>query len=506
VTSDGLGGAILAAARDHPAAAALVGEDFTLSYGALAARAETLATTLGAAGLTPDEPVAVMVSNRPLDLVAFLGVWRAGGVVVPIHRSNPAAVTVQHVSATGARVIVDTERAPVTEPGWRAAGDLRIADRPAPVRRVILARAALIIFTSGSTGAPKGAVLSHRALGGKLDAIDSLLAFGAGERTLLVLNITFSFGIWVSLLTLKKGGTLVMHGRFAPRAFCATLAAERITRVGVVPTMMRAMLAEAASADLAAALGAVNRENALRQILIGGESLGTALAAELMSRFPRARLIDIYGLTETATSDFFLFPEDYPAYAGCIGRASPNVAFRIADAAGRALPPGEVGELQIRTPYVMNGYLDAPELTQRAFADGWFCTGDMARVRDRDVVELAGRAKELISRGGNKVSPLEIEQVFAAHPDVAAAMASGVADPILGERIHLLVVAKPGRTCSAAALREFGVPRLAKFKQPDVFHFAAELPLGRTGKADRGALRRLIESGELQPVQGPAVT
>jgi acyl-CoA synthetase (AMP-forming)/AMP-acid ligase II len=270
--------------------------------------------------------------------------------------------------------------------------------------------------------------------------------------------------------------------------------------------MMRAMLAEAASADVAAALGAVNRGNALRQILIGGESLGTALAAELMSRFPHARLIDIYGLTETATSDFFLFPEDYPRYAGCIGRASPNVAFRIADAAGRALPPGEVGELQIRTPYVMNGYLDAPELTRRAFADGWFRTGDMARVRDHDVVELAGRAKELISRGGNKVSPLEIEQVFAAHPDVAAAMASGVADPILGERIHLLVVAKPGRTCSAAALREFGVPRLAKFKQPDVFHFAAELPLGRTGKADRGALRRLIESGELQPAQGPAIT
>jgi acyl-CoA synthetase (AMP-forming)/AMP-acid ligase II len=297
-----------------------------------------------------------------------------------------------------------------------------------------------------------------------------------------------------------------MQPKFAPRAFCATLAAERITRVGVVPTMMRALLAEAGSADVAAALDAVNRKNALRQILIGGEPLGSALAGELVTRFPRARLIDIYGLTETATSDFFLFPEDYPRYAGCIGRASPNVAFRIADAEGRALQPGEVGELQIRTPYIMNGYLDAPELTDQAFADGWFRTGDMARVRDEDVVELAGRTKELISRGGNKVSPLEIEQVFAAHPDVAAAMASGVADPILGERIHLLVVTKPGRTCSADALREFGAPRLAKFKQPDAFHFAAELPLGRTGKADRGALRRLIESGGLRPGEGLAAT
>jgi acyl-CoA synthetase (AMP-forming)/AMP-acid ligase II len=151
-----------------------------------------------------------------------------------------------------------------------------------------------------------------------------------------------------------------------------------------------------------------------------------------------------------------------------------------------------VGELQIRTPYIMSGYLDAPDLTAAAFQDGWFRTGDLARVREGGVVELAGRAKELIVRGGNKVSPLEIEQVFAAHPDVAAAMATGLPDPVLGERIHLLVVLRPGRTCGADALREFAAPRLPKFKRPDAFHFADALPLGRTGKADRGALRVLL--------------
>jgi long-chain acyl-CoA synthetase len=356
----------------------------------------------------------------------------------------------------------------------------------------MLSGAALIIFTSGTTGRPKGVVLSQRALAGKLAAIDSLLHFGRGESTLLVLNITFSFGIWVSLLTLVTGGTLHIHEKFAPREFCVAVATAKIARAAVVPTMMRALFA-----DAPAALAAAGGSAALRQILIGGESLGGALAAEIAAHFPRADLVDIYGLTETATSDFFLLAEDRARFAGCIGRPSPRVEYRIAAADGAAAASGEVGELQIRTPFIMNGYLDAPALTAAAFQDGWFRTGDMARVREGGVVELAGRAKELISRGGNKVSPLELEQIFAAHPDVAAAMAAGAADPILGERIHVLVVPRPGRVMTEESLRAHAAARLPKFRQPDAYHFAEAVPLGRTGKADRGALKAMIERGEL---------
>jgi len=477
--------------RDRGAGPALVAGDVTLEYAALAAHADALAHELRAAGIAPDEPVLVPVSNQPDDLVAFLGIWLADGVVVPVHRASPPAVVQEHVDATRARLVAAPGGGFAAALPWRRAGNLQVADRGAPSSRPELRGAALVIFTSGSTGRPKGVVLSHAALAGKLAAIDSLLAFGRGERTLLVLNITFSFGIWVSLLTLATGGTLELLGKFAPDPFCAAIAAGRIARVAVVPTMMRALFAAPP-----AALEAAGSSATLKQILTGGEPLGRTLAADLGARFPHAALVDIYGLTETATSDFFLLPEDRARFAGCIGRPSPGVEYRIA-ARADAGSGGEYGELQIRTPFIMNGYLDAPELTAAAFEDGWFRTGDLARVRAGAVVELVGRAKELISRGGNKIAPLELEQAFAAHPDVAAAMATGVADSILGERIHLLVVPRPGRQISEAALREHAASRLPKFRQPDAYHIADDLPLGRTGKADRGALRAMIERGEL---------
>jgi acyl-CoA synthetase (AMP-forming)/AMP-acid ligase II len=142
----------------------------------------------------------------------------------------------------------------------------------------------------------------------------------------------------------------------------------------------------------------------------------------------------------------------------------------------------------------MSGYLDEPELTSAAYSDGYFRTGDLARLRPDGVVELVGRAKEVIVRGGNKIAPLEIDQALAQHPLVAAALTTGVSDPLLGERVHALVVPRPGARLDEAALRDWIALRLDKYKRPDSYHFADALPLGRTGKVDRGALRRQIEA------------
>src|SRR5262249_54082213 len=151
--------------------------------------------------------------------------------------------------------------------------------------------------------------------------------------------------------------------------------------------------------------------------------------------------------------------DDQPVGLGTIGSPTEHVGFRLAKADGREAGDGETGELQIRTPYGMLGYLDAPELTAESFSDGYFKTGDLARRVAGGRVQLVGRSKDIISRGGIKVAPLEIDNLLCEHPDVAAALCAGVADERLGEVIHAVVVLRPGVTISAEALRAWMLER-----------------------------------------------
>lgn len=478
------------ACRRFGPAIAMLGGPIRLTYAELDEGARAVASLLQDDGLDPNEPVHVHVSNQPHDIVALFGVWLAGGVAVPVHRTTPVAVAAMFHERSQARFLLDLESTRID------AASLSLIATDRPPHRPLLEGAASIVFTSGSTGAPKGVVVAHDPFAAKIGQIDTLLGFGTDDRTLLVLNLTFSFGLWVSLLTLLRGGTLVMQPKFEPETFLRALHNERITRVGMVPTMMRVLFADRRHD---ATIDRLTGRGDLRQILIGGESLGQSLAQTIRGHFTGTDLIDIYGLTETATCDFFGFPADYSRYPGSIGRPSPNVRYRIADAQGHAVAAGEVGELQIRSPYLMRGYLDEPELTAAAYQDGWFKTGDLGREVDGQVVELMGRQKEVISRGGNKVTPAEIEQSICSHPDVAAAMAVGIADSLLGERIHLLIVTRAGAHLEIDALRRHLDTRLERYKHPDAFYFAQALPVGRTGKADRAQFKAQVASAELTP-------
>jgi acyl-CoA synthetase (AMP-forming)/AMP-acid ligase II len=439
-------------------------------------RAKAIADELHRAGLRSEEPVLVSVSNRASDIAAFTAIWRAGGVVVPVHRSTPAAALELTRARTNARLLADAS----------AQVPVRQIAEAIPPTRAILAGAAFVIFTSGSTGQPKGVVLSHRAFIGKLHAIDSLLGFSRWTRSLLVLQITFSFGIWVSLLTLMKGGVLLMHPRFDGEAILNALASQGATDAAFAPTMLRQFLRLDRSTVLS--LG----KSGLDRIITGGEPLGHELSQQISAFFPKTDIADVYGLTETCTSDFILMPDEQRSYRGCIGRPTPGVSFRIADDQGRDVSMNEIGELQIHTPFLMNGYLDRPELTKAAFCGEFLRTGDLARLRPDGMVELVGRSKELIIRGGTKVSPLELDELLASHPAVAAALTVGVPDPVMGERIHVLIVPREHEKLEEAALRQWVSERVEKFKRPDAYHFGSSLPTGRTGKVDRGALREQI--------------
>jgi len=471
---DNLGRLLLqrfAACHDRPA---LCDPDGTVTYRELSEAAFAVESALRAVGLEPDEPVIVPVANEARDPAALIGTWLAGGVAVPVARRAPKAVIEATSAATGARFsLTNSPNECVSQ----------IKTEP-PATRPLLRGAAIIDFTSGSTGRPKGVVLSHRAFVGKLDAIDSKLSFAPSTRALLVLQITFIFGQWLMLLTLLKCGTLWMRSRFDPVNVLAALKEQCISDVALVPTMLRRIVAldDAISRPLIANAGRC-------RILTGGEPFGRELSTRLKELMPHAPVIDIYGSTETCSSDFFLTEEEREEFAETIGHPGPQVQIRIADDQGLGSPANGAGELQIRTPFIMNGYLDEHDMTRAAFEGGFFRTGDLARIREDGRVELVGRIKDIISRGGAKVSPLELDRVLVQHPAVAAALTAGVPDPILGERIHALVVPRPGTDIDEKVLREWIAGRIEKFKWPDVYHFGRELPTGRTGKVDRNALR-----------------
>ena len=482
------------AARAHASSPSLRGDDGArLSYAQLLEQVEALAEALRAAGAERDEAVLVRVSNHPLDFAAFAAVWAAGAVAVPVHRTAPDGSIAAIQQKARARLAIDALAARPASAAPHAPAD------GAPARRDMLRGAALVIFTSGSTGLPKGVVLSHAAFAGKLAENQRLFGLAPDDTALLVLNDTFSFGIWFALVALTHGATLVTRSKFDAPGFLATLADERITRVGVVPTMIRATFA-ALDDDALESASRRLRAAALRDMVIGGEPLGEELSARLRGLIAPARLWDVYGLTETSTSDFVLRPEDYAAHPGSIGRPAAGVRHRIVDESGAECGPGAPGELQLATPFIMNGYLDDEAITRDAFAGEWFRTGDLASHDGGGFVSIVGRLKDVVVRGGNKVTPPEIERALCACPGVAAALVAGLPDAVLGQRIHALLVPAQGQALDAAAIRAALADRLERFKQPDACWVAAELPTGRTGKIDRGRLRALIEAEELLPL------
>jgi long-chain acyl-CoA synthetase len=434
----------------------------------LLALAERVRHALVERHVAPHEPVHVSIGNRPSDLGALLGIWQAGAVAVPIHALAAASTIARVQRISRARFLLDGDRLDA------------IGEEPPP-DRALLRDAALVIFTSGSTGDPKGVVIGHRRLADKLAVLDRLLNITPNDAVLSPLQLVFIFGLWVSLLTLMKGARLILVPKFTADAMVHGLA--EATVLAGVPSMFRTLLSypQISVRQVAAPK--------LRAMLSGGEVLAPALA-HAMARLAPAAIHDLYGLTETGSCDFHLGPAGQPQGFGTIGHPTERVVFRIVSG-GRAVAAGETGELQIRTPFGMLGYLDGTALTEASFEDGYFKTGDLARLTADGAVALIGRAKDIISRGGNKIAPLEIDNLLVEHPDIAAALCAGVADERLGEVVHAVIVTRAGASLDATALRGWLLARTERFKVPDVFHFRDALPSGPSGKADRRAVAQL---------------
>lgn len=443
---------------------ALLWEDGGLTWDALDRRAAGVARWLARSGVAPGHRVALALPNRWTFAAAVLGAMKAGATAVPL---NPL------LTADERARIVDHLR-PALVVG-AIEGDEADAPSVSPVDAP-----ALVLYTSGSTGRPKGAVLSHAALEFATRSwAGPVMALTPEDRVLAALPLSHSYGLNGSLLApLWAGAAVVLLERFSPEEALAAIARHRVTVFPGVATMFRRLLDSPAlaTADL----------SSLRLALSGAAPCPWDLAEEWRRR-TGVRILRGYGMTELFRPISYLAAdrEDAP---DAIGRAVPGVELRVVDEADRPVPAGGVGELLIRSPAAMDGYLDAPDETGAVLAGGWFRTGDMASLSPDGLVRIAGRKRELILRGGYSVFPGEVEAALCAHPAVAEAAVIGMAHAELGEEVVAFATLRPAATAGPEELIAHCKARLAAYKYPRRVVIVEQLPRGAGGKVLKSLL------------------
>jgi long-chain acyl-CoA synthetase len=485
-------------ASTHSDRPALKLDDTVVTYEMLDQGASRVAGLLKDRGLRPGDRVGVMLPNVPYFAIVYYGVMRAGGVVVPMNVLLKGREVSFYLSDPGAKhLFAWHEFADAAREGAEQAGAEAIIVAPGEFERLLAdaphapedterdsSDTAVILYTSGTTGTPKGAELTH---GNMLDNCrhggTELMQISEDDVILGALPLFHSFGQTCCMnAAVRVGACLTMIPRFSPAKALEIVQRDRVTLFEGVPTMYHAILNLPEREDYDV--------SSLRVCVSGG----SAMPVEVMRGFEEAFdciVLEGYGLSETSPVASFNHPgrERKP---GSIGTPIAGVEMKVVDEDGKDVPEGEVGEIAIRGHNVMKGYWDRADATDEVMQEGWFRTGDMARVDEDGYFFIVDRKKEMIIRGGYNVYPREIEEVLYEHPAVSEAAVVGVPDESMGEEVGAAVVLKPDADAGADEIRAFVKERVAGYKYPRRIWFLDELPKGPTGKI----LKREIEVPE----------
>ncbi len=491
---------------------ALVAGTTRLSYAELDALSDRLAAGLKARGVGRDDRVLVFLDNCWEAAVAIFATLKAGATFSPINASTKADKLAYIAANCDARAIISQPRLAgiVTEatglgasfplvvltdphPGLPDAADFgALLETPVtlPLNTGIDVDLAMLIYTSGSTGRPKGVMMTHRNIEAAATSITTYLENTPDDIILNVLPLAFDYGLYQLLMSVKIGATLVLEKSFAfPQAIFATMRNEKVTGFPLVPTMAAMILN---MKDLAP-----GSFPDLRYISNTAAALPPAHIARLRELLPGTTIFSMYGLTECKRCTY-LPPARLDDKTGSVGVAIPNTEAFVVDDDGRRVAPGEVGQLVIRGPHVMQGYWANPEATAKALRPGpnpWekvLYTGDLFYADADGFLYFVGRTDDIIKTRGEKVAPKEVEAVLSACPGVVESVVVGRSDPVLGQSIHAIVVASDPalterdviRHC-ARALEEFMVPKSVEFRD--------SLPKTDTGKVSRRLAAESLE-------------
>ncbi len=476
------------------------------SYGDWAARSAALARRLRAAGLVPGDRVLLFARNHPRYLEVLWGAWWAGLAVVPVNaKLHPAEVQwiVDDAQARWAFVTADVAPQPLArlerqvELDSAEADALLAAGEPLPIEPRGPDDLAWLFYTSGTTGRPKGVMLTQRnlmtmglAYFADVDPIDrdDLMAYAA--------PMSHGCGLYAVPHVMAGARHVVpASGGVDPAELFALGRALGPLTTFAAPTIVKRLV------DHAQAQGLVpdDAAAAFKTIVYGGAPMYLAdIQRALHVMGPR--FVQIYGqgetpMTATALARHHLADRTHPRHLerlGSVGVAQTPVQVRVADAQGRPLPPGEVGEVLVRGDSVMRGYWRNPEASAAALRDGWLWTGDVGTLDADGFLTLKDRSKDLIISGGSNIYPREVEEVLLAAPGVAEAAVVGLPDAEWGEVVVAFVVAAPGAAPSAAALDAHCLAHIARFKRPKRYEFVDALPKNNYGKVLKTALRERL--------------
>jgi long-chain acyl-CoA synthetase len=476
-------------------------------------------------GVRPGDRVAVAMRNLPEWSVAFWGAAAAGAVVVPLNAWWTGPELAYGLRDSGTTVaFLDGPRLERLTPELAALPDVRVVlarddgdertarfeelldgHRPEvelPVVDVAPEDEATIFYTSGTTGFPKGVLGTHRNICTNLMSLGFVAVRGTlrtqrpepdrptpSVRSVSLLSVPFFHATGchsVLVANLAAGNELVLMRRWDAGRALELIEQERVTTFGGVPAMVWQVLEhpDFERRDL----------SSLRVVAYGGAPAAPELVRAIEERFPGRTPSNGYGLTETSSVTTMNVGPDYVARPDSVGVPVPVCDVQVVDALGRPLPVGEVGELWIKGPNVVKGYWNQPEESEATFTDGWLHSGDLARIDDDGFVYIVDRAKDLVIRGGENISSVEVEAALFEHPAVTDAAVVGIPHPVLGEEVGAVVHTAPGTTVTADELRRHVGARLAAFKVPVRIWFSEEpLPRNPAGKI----LKRELKQGLL---------
>jgi long-chain acyl-CoA synthetase len=475
------------AAKSNVSSVALIEENSSWTFAQLADESNRIATLIKER--VKGDTVGILLLNSQKYIVTMLAIWKAGKTAVPLNYLLPPAELGFIIQDSGMSGLVSSEffnqALSAIKPLFGNRGVILMADDAGFLPPPAAASApyehrdpALYLYTSGTTGKPKGVVLSHDNLLSNVESCQKAGEFDSRDGFLCLLPFFHTYAITGTfLLPLLSGSKMVLVDRFHPLKVLGFIQQHKISVFLAIPSMYRV---------LAAAEGDFNLSS-VRFPISGGEPLPYATAEAFEKRF-KVPIYEGYGQTEAAPVITLNRPG--ARKPGTIGPPVPGVEVAIWDDQNRVLPAGEVGEIMVRGPNVMQGYHRLPEETAKTVVNGWLHTGDLGKFDEEGFVIITGRKKELIISAGENIYPREIEDALAQHPKVKEVAVIGIKDEVRGEVPKAFVIPREGATVDEKELRAFCRENLANYKVPKYFELVSDLPRTPTGKV----LKRMLSA------------